>query len=361
MGQKLAELFVDITLRGGAVKEMRSLKEETRKLDRSLSDLNNRRRDTGALIEREMRNAQRKKSLFDFDEQEYSSSKYRKRSDAVADANFSEKLNLSAKSATEDEANHATFMKNYRTRHQQEIVVRDIQKDKNKREQEELLLLQRTTLERGKGFAIMQMMKNRFMSGNTASMEIGVGAGGSKGLNTAAQVAGALGSGPLLAVTGAVTAAIYAGIQLAKSASPNAAATYDGSWKLVTNEIGQSLIPALMTVSRGLQGLAGIIESWKNSEAAKATGGFLDAIGFKILGPFDSLFKSMSKDGMYMSSQHQSRFTSFEEGWRRVQQDAASGGSLEAKLLQQAIIGNQIAAQIATNTGRPPPMPGNTN
>lgn len=363
MGSRLAELFVDITLRGGAVKEMKSLKEESFKLNRALGDLKTRTRDFGALTEREMRNAQKTQRLFDFDEKLYQSPKYRKSRDAVADADFSRKSVQSVQESQQDQANHANFMKNYGMRRQQEIVLRDIQKDKNKRQQDELLLLQRNTLERGKGYAVMQLLKNRLVSGSTANMGIGIGSGGSQTTNIAAKTAGAIGgmfSIWSLAITGAVTGAIYAGVQLAKSASPDAAATYEGSWKLVTNEIGQSLIPALTTVSRGLQGLASIIAAWKNSDAAKNTESFLDAIGFKILGPFDSFFKSLNQDGMYTSSQHKARFTSFEEGWRRVQQDAASGGSMEAKLLQQAIEGNQIAAQIAMNTGRPAPRPGNS-
>lgn len=331
MGQRLAELFIDITMRGGAKPQLIALRDQIAAMDKSLeNNASLYKRQTAAKLDQLDKIAARQKQLAALDEKTYGSARYQKHANTRAEADFDLQMAQSAKVAAQEKATHAAFLSNFGTRRQQESVLRDIQIDKNKKKREELLLLQRTTLEHGKGAAFAQMLKNQLASG--------------------------------LAAASGVTAAAYAGIQLAKGASPNAAATFEGSWKMLTNEIGQTLIPALTNLSKSLQSAADVVSGFKAAYAnAEQTGAswwrsFLDIFGLKPRGD-----RSTNQGDMYTSSQHQARFTSFEEGWRRVQQDAASGGSLEAKLLQQAIIGNQIAAQIATNTGQPPPRPGNTN
>lgn len=358
--RKLAELFIDITMRGAGKVQLVSLRDQIKAMDKSLeNNASLYKRQTAAKLDQLDKIAARTQRLANLDQKMYGGGRADKMLARTADADFGMESAQSVKAAATDKASHATFLKNYGTRRQQAMVLRDIQKDQNAKQADELKLLQRTTLERGRGFAVAQLLKGRLASGNTAAMPGATGAGG---LGMAAQIAGTAG-GPIgmavAAVAAAITAAIYSGIELAKSASPNAAATYEGSWKMLTNEIGQSLIPALTMLSKTVQDVAGAYRKFKETGVPSAlTSGLTTAFSAmwntSIAGPLSAL----NDNNMYTSSQHQSRFMSYEEGWRSLQSSAASGGSMEAKLLQQQIEGNQIAAQsarhLATIAARPP-------
>ena len=201
--------------------------------------------------------------------------------------------------------------------------------------------------------------------------------GGATGMVRAGAMAMGAAGGPVgllvaaatIVLATAISKAIEKAIDLAKGASPNAASTYEGSWKMLTNAIGRDLIPLLMSLSKVIQDAAHAYEKAKESTVAKigwkAMEWSTEATGFPtILRGFMMLRdKIFGPAPFYTSSQHQARFMSFEEGWRSQQQIAASGGSLEAKLLQEAIKGNQIAAQSARSlgiiAGNPPPEAGN--
>ncbi len=363
---KLAELFVDITMRGGAKVQLKSLRDQIQSFDNSLkNNASLYKRQTDAKLDQLNKIAAREKEIAKLDQATYGSKKYANVAANRADTDFERMIAGSKKKSAIDQAMHANFMKNFGSRKQVGMVEASIQAEKNKQQQDELKLLQRTTMERGKGMAVLQLLKNRMASGNTAAMG---GAAGGSSLSGAASLAGL--AVPAAAITAAVTAAIYMGIQLAKGASPNAAATYEGSWKMLTNEIGQSLIPALTNLSKTLQNAAIVWRNAKNSAVGAAAGTVASAAwNASVPGMAWNyatwLLSKAAGDqgGMLTSNDHKANFISFEEGWRRVQQDAASGGSLEAKLLQQAILGNQIAAQSAaslnTIAGNPPVPPGN--
>lgn len=375
VGGKLAELFIDINLRGGGKVALISMRDQLKAYDKSLENnasLYNRQADAKIALTDRM--AEKQAKLLDLDEKFYRSKKYGRMLNAQAETNFRQATNESLKGGLTEQAAHANFLSNFGTRRQHETVLRDIQKDRNAKQREELMQLQRTTLERGKATAIMQLLKNRMATGNTAAIG-GIGTGGA-GFAMAARAAGAIG-GPIgMAVTAAVagtaaaiSGAIYAGIQLARSASPNANATYEGSWKMLTNEIGMVLIPGLMRFSKFLQDAALAVQRFKESQIAKGTaaganmaasgvGAVFRGIGNVLFGG-NGLKLGSGEGGMYTSSSHQAQFRSFEDGWRQVQMEVASGGSIESKLLEQAMRGNQIAAASAANlaiiANQPPP------
>ncbi len=328
MQGQLAELFIDITLRGGGKVELVSLRDKIRAADKSLENSGDLyKRQTKAKIDQLGTLADRQKQLAAMDIKTYGSKRYL------------------------------------------DLMMKQTQSDRVRQQAEELRLLQKTTVERGKGVAIMQLLKNRMISGNTGAIPKTAATSGPGGalLSSTAQVAGAaLQVAPIVA---AITAAIYTGINLARGASPVADKTYEGSWKMLTNEIGMTLVPALMGLSRDIQTMARALERFRRSPSGQASGGvasgavesnpltWLHRYNMWVVG----LFAGAQQDAQAMltSSQHQSQFRSFEEGWKATQQEAASGGSIEARLLQQAMEANQIARQIADNTGRPAPRPGN--
>jgi hypothetical protein len=56
-------------------------------------------------------------------------------------------------------------------------------------------------------------------------------------------------------------------------------------------------------------------------------------------------------DDLLRSSTFQSQFTSFDEGWRRVQLAATSGGTMEQRMLEIQERNRDYLRQIAANTG----------
>ncbi len=67
-----------------------------------------------------------------------------------------------------------------------------------------------------------------------------------------------------------------------------------------------------------------------------------------------------SDDGMLGSSTAQAGFSSIEDAWKRMQSEAASGGTLEAQLLAQQIEANRQLNQLVSNTTPAnQPQPGN--
>lgn len=213
-----------------------------------------------------------------------------------------------------------------------------------------------TSAEKGRGLATFGALAKSFFTGNT---EVGRFGGGAMG--AAATVAGA--AGRVSIISTAVAGAIYAGVRMAAGASDNAASLLSGSWKMVTNELGQVFLPLLVEVCRALQSFAEIIRNIKDSQfgqGAAASAGYIGtgvhslSIGVGNLLRDSPLGRMLAGTGgsrnLLASANTQAGFSSIEDAWRRIQSQAASGGSLEAQLLQQNIEANISLAQIVTNT-----------
>jgi hypothetical protein len=129
----------------------------------------------------------------------------------------------------------------------------------------------------------------------------------------------AMAAGPLAAAAAAILVANHA----ARTASPDTAATFDSSLKLVTMELGQHFVPALIAASSALQGIGNAAGSDSVKEFFRNT--------FKTRG-FAALSRMMG--GATPAATQPAQFQSFEQGWRTIQQQAAGRGPLEERMLE---------------------------
>lgn len=315
-GNKLAELFIDISVRGGGKVELIDLHNKIKASDKALANnAGEYERLTRGKIRQLGKLADRQSKLAQEDYKTYGSKRY---------------LDLLRK---EDAAG------------------------KEMSRTEEYRDFQKNVVEKGKGRAVLGALFQRFRTGNAAEGGLGGGA-----LGTAASVAGAAGQAAAIAapVAAAVAGVFYASLRLAAGTSENAESLLSGSWKMVMNEIGMNLLPVLVEFSRALQEAARIVRDNKGamSFVSSIARGLWDTSGIGAV--TNGLNLMVGNGGMLASSSAKASFSGFEDGWRRIQQEAASGGSLEAQLLQQQIEANIKLQQLVQNTApASQPQPGN--
>ena len=262
---KLAELFIDLTLRGGSKIQLVSLKRQADELARSMEGGGKRYRAQIAgqmaqlekIVELEGRRAK-------IEAEAYNSPRGRRLAQETAQVDI-------AKQQAQEIKNTAILEAKY-----------------------------------GKVGAMAIKARNAMASSGAGGMMGGVGSI-------------AMAAGPMAAAVAAIFAANHA----ARTASPDTAATFDSSLKLVTMEIGQHLVPALIAASSALQGIGNVAGNNVVKEFFRAA--------FRTRG-FEALSRMMG--GATPAATQPAQFQSFEQGWRTIQQQAASRGPLEERMLE---------------------------
>lgn len=144
-------------------------------------------------------------------------------------------------------------------------------------------------------------------------------------------------------VMGMGAAGITVGHSL-QQASPDTYKTLTTSFDLLSATIGTALIPAALEVSKIFQGLSqGIAPVARFFRDNRAAG--LSLIS-PTLGLTDVIFEALRgkpAEKPDMANTMPASFQSFEQGWRTIQQQAASNGPLETQLLQVQLDNLQAA------------------
>lgn len=331
-GSQLAQLFVDITMRGGGKVDLKKFNDLLKEADKSLA--NNAslyQRQSKAKLDQLDLLARKQAALSQLDYKTYGSQRY------------------------------ANYMKTQVMANRQSAIAA------------EMANYQQNVAQRGGFSAVMRGLGGRLKSGET---QMGFGGGA---MGVAGSVAGAVGAAAQAAapIAAAVAGVFYASLRAASSASDNASSLLSGSWKMLTNEIGTMLLPVLVEFSRALQWAAQKVREFRENGGGRvvATGagvvggamvggavaGPVGAIIGGVVGGIAGFFAGRGNGGpMLASSNAQAGFSSIEGAWKRVQSEAASGGSLEAQQLAQQIESNRLLS-ILTGQGAPQnqPQPGN--
>jgi len=136
---------------------------------------------------------------------------------------------------------------------------------------------------------------------------------------------GAAATGPLAALIAAGAAGVYYAANAVQKTSPDLSTTFDRSRDLYHAEIGATFTRTSARASSMYQTAAEGAREVSESRVGKAIQGFLEQI--------------MTAGGRFQlpaapAATQPASFQSFEQGWRTIQQQAASTGPLEQRMLE---------------------------
>jgi hypothetical protein len=335
MQGKLAELFIDITLRGGAKAQIKDIKDRIEATDKALAkNAVFYQAVTGEKIRQMGRLAENQEKLARVDQRTYGKLPYAGYTDKQAKAEIATEIAGKQKMIALSQAE----LKALSGKRGLELAQKTVQSERIKKQVEEVKNQQRLIAEHGKlGATIRQ----------TAGL-----------LAKAASLRTLAALGPVAAVVGTA-------IATAPAASPIHADTLSKSFDLLSAQIGTILLPIVDDLSIGMQKLAGFIDflNGKKKADGKKEAGFLDWIGFQIFGPFTPFIKNKGEEPTRPAT-GPAHWEAFDQTWRRIQQEIAGRGPLEQQIfdIQMQNLPAQTLAlqQIAVNTkpaNQPPPPP----
>jgi len=340
MQGQLAQLFVDITLRGGAKAQLLDMKEKIEASDRALANNAQKYQNvTSGKIIQMSKLAERQHDLAKVDQRTYGKLPYAgyagKQAKADVETEIASKQKMIALSKAELQALSG--------KRGAELAQKTLQSERIKKQVEEVKNQQRLVAEHGKlGATIKQ----------TAGL---------------ANMAGAMKAlGPIWAIIGAAVAT-------APAASPTHADMLSKSFELLSAQIGTLLLPIVTGLSGALQNMADKIKQITDQipENAKTTAAnTVSGTGWLVTGlpkaikewmmatmngrPVEQLNKPARPATMPAS------FEQFDQTWRRIQQEVAGRGDLEQKIFDVQMKNLEALNKIAANTApqnAPPPPP----
>lgn len=343
---QLANLFVDITLRGGAKAQIKDIKDRIESTDKALANSAVfYKAVTGEKIRQMGKLADNQRSLSKVDQRTYGSMPYAGYANKQAKADVASEIAGKQKSIALSRAELQALS----GKRGVELATKTVQADRVKKQVEELKNQQIMVAQYGKiGATIRQA---------GASMSI----------------LGKLSPTTLIGASVAGISAGYAGSQ----ASPERAATLSTSFDLLAAQIGTHLLPAMDALSGAAQSAANLFGKIPKPAPGTYAGTgtligagigtiILPGLGTIIGGIIGSIGGSFfkGKDEPTRTATGPAHFEALDQAWRRIQQQAASTGDLEQQLLQIQVanLPQQTRAlnQIAINTtpqGQPVPLP----
>lgn len=323
-GNKLAELFVDITIRGGARAQLLDMKEKIEATDRALANNAQKYQNvTSGKILQMNKLAERQMDLAKVDQRTYGSLPFGRFADKQAKADVETEIANKQKLVTLSQAE----MRALSGKRGAELAQKTVQSERVKKQVEEIKNQQMMIAQHGRlGGTIMQMA-------SMAKLAMG---------------------GPIGIAAGAVAAVGATAVATAGAASPVHSDMLSKSFTLLAAQIGTLLLPIIEDMAYALQ------------IASDAVGWFGDKIN-DFLAVVPQWLKQgvdptgvlgVNKEGALHRSQRQldrpasmpASFEAFEQSWRRVQQEAASTGPLEQRILDVQMRNLEALNQIVTNT-----------
>ncbi len=299
MGQ-LAELFIDITLRGGGKVQLQSLRDQIDAADKSLAN-----------------NA----TLYKLHTQG--------------------KLDNMGELAEKQEKLAALDVKTYKSKEYADMAAKRAQTDRVRLQATEAKNFADLTAKYGKFGATVLQAREKFAAMLPWPLN---------------QIAGSA-SAPA-----AAAAAFMAAIHFAKTTSPEAAGTFDKSMQLVEMSIGRIFIPMLVQASGALQGLSKTIDAISKAKVGgvNVAGAITQAtIDASPVGPIMRFFNWINDltGGTEISLPNaRGHFGgSMDAVWRETMMGSAEGGPLERRIAQEQLLALQELVGLARNA----PQPGN--
>jgi hypothetical protein len=382
MSQKIADLFIDINLRGGGKIELLALRDKILASDKALANnADMYGRQTSAKIKQMTEIAKRAAELAKSDQSTYGSMKYGKAADAQANAEIEREIANRQKSIALSKAERAVLagrrgdvsarmeakdtadalLKNqekaialgkaeltlHKGKQGAEVAQKTLQAERIKKQVDEVKLHQRMVAEHGKIGATLRERAS-LLSRISPGALMGLGIGG-------------------------ITVGHAVG-----QASPIHAETLSKSFDLLAAHIGTLLLPVVDQLSFALQRAAVAAEEFRNRANNVQDSmplwlkEFLDPGGYFGLNPNGTVYNEQNpRNGQpQRPATMPAHFEAFDQAWKRIQQEAAGRGPLEQQIydLQMRNLPAQTAAlqTIAANMpNQPPPqqMPpiGNNN
>lgn len=336
ISRPIADLFIDISLRGGGKAELLALEEKVKAADQSLMS-------NGSLYRQQMKDkinqldklADKHAKLSVIDREGYSGQQFA----AYAKRQAATDINVEMAAKEKGIALSKAELKALQGKRGIELAQKTVQEDRIKKQVAEVKNQQMMVAQYGRiGATIRQ---------NAAMLRAGMVAAG----------------GPAAAMAGVAAATVPA-------ASPIHAETLAKSFELLNARIGTLFLPAVDAVSLKLQLFADIIgkandkmPDWLKASATEAS------LNVATAGTYSTLLKlagwlAGEKKEPDRPATMPARFEAFDQSWRRIQQEAASRGTAEEKIYQiqmqnlpaQTALLQQIAGQ-----KNPPPPVGNNN
>lgn len=355
-GGKLAELFIDISLRGGGKVELMALRDQIDAADKSLA--NNAtlyRMQTAGKIDnmRELAEAQAK--LAKLDTETYKSKYYSDfaakqaiaqktteqadaaRKNAAMEAEFKAgKIDNMREAAAYQEKESQLYLKMYKSKEYADYAAKQAGADRIRQQAEESKNYAKLTAEHGKFGAAVINAKQKFAAMLPWPLN---------------QIASSA-SVPMAAMA-AVGAMVHAG----KASSPEAASTMDKSTQLVSMAVGDTFAPVTLKVAGIMQSLAWAVR--KINDSGIWTYGDDTAIGNGIINIRNHInpLRWFANDTELSLPNSHGRFGSIESGWRDLMAASSTGGPLETQIAQQQL---EALNKLIENTNpQNQPRPGN--
>jgi len=360
-GAKLAELFIDISLRGGAKVELMALRDQIDAADKSLTNSATLYKlQTQGKIDNMKELAARQASFAQFDTATYKSKEYADVASEQAQADRLQKQAQEAKSyahltaeydkfgvaqgkianmkesATNEAAIATLDSKTYKSKEYADYAAQQAQTDRLQKQAQEAKNYAHLTAEYGKFGAAVINAKQKFAAmlpwplnqiANSATLPMAA-----------------------LAATGAM---IHAG----KASSPEAASTMDKSTQLFSMAVGDTFVPVTMKAAGVMQSLANAVN--KVNQSGFWQWGDDSALGKGISNVMDYInpFRWFGNETELSLPNSQGRFGSVDSGWRDLMQASSTGGPLETRIMQQQL--EALQKLIENTTPRDQPRPGN--
>ncbi len=335
---KLSELFIDITLRGGAKAQIKSIKEQIESTDRALAkNAVFYEAVTGEKIRQMSKLAENQEQLAKVDQRTYGKLPYAGYADKQAKADVETEIAGKQKMVALSQAE----LRALSGKRGMELAQKTVQADRVKKQVEEVKNQQLMIAQYGKlGATIRQMGGLASMASPGALLGLGIGG---------------------LTVGHAV-----------QQASPVHADMLSKSFDLLAAQIGTLLIPVVTSLSFALQQMSKGVESF-----AQKADKFEDSLPQwlkKLIDP-SGLFQINKEGPRFVKPGEEqpdrpatmpAHFEAFNQAWKRIQQQAASTGPLEQRILdvQMKMLEamNANTAALNANNNAPPavvPVGGN--
>lgn len=352
-GGQLANLFVDITLRGGAKAQLKDIKERIESSDRALAkNAVFYKAVTGEKIRQMSKLAENQYDLAKIDKSTYGSMPYANYADKEKKADVETEIAGKQKSIALSQGE----IKALKGKQGIELAGKTMQEGRIKKQVEEIKNHNMMVAQYGKiGASIMQAGKG--LSGVLSKMP-NLSLGGLMGMGVAGLTVG----------------------HAVSQASPLHMETLTKSFDLLAASIGMHLLPMIDFLSVKMQGLSTYIEksaipsSHAFSESIKLhTEAFTSLEGFgRLLGTYLGIIPAGTQRGKNKDDDKEpdrpatkpAHFESFDQSWRRIQQEAASTGTLEQRTLDIQMRILEATNRVVVNTAPgntpapPPPLPG---